>query len=158
MQLFSFSNSINGCPAPGPYGMPDRLQAGLYPALPALLLVAQRLAYVPGSHRMLTPGFEVVAAPPLGSVSWLNSRRCSRRSSEFSVSGRLATASEPWSKLLIYSQLTLDKDPIESLNAPVETCFDHGSYATQQQRLFISVRAWPTKAKGSQAGGLLTAG
>eukprot|EP00439_Symbiodinium_sp_Y106_P014845 s4171_g2.t1 len=26
------------------------------------------LAYVPGSHRMLTPGFEVVAAPPLGSV------------------------------------------------------------------------------------------
>lgn len=26
------------------------------------------LAYVPGSHRMLTPGFEVVANPPLGSV------------------------------------------------------------------------------------------
>ena len=29
-----------------------------------------RLAYVPGSHRMLTPGFEVVAAPPLGSATW----------------------------------------------------------------------------------------
>lgn len=37
-----------------------------------------RLAYVPGSHRMVMPGFEVVANPPLGSVPPLN-EGCWRR-------------------------------------------------------------------------------
>ncbi|CAK0841692.1 unnamed protein product, partial [Prorocentrum cordatum] len=43
-------------------------QVTMQVALTPLVANNGPLAYVPGSHRMLTPGFEVIANPPLGSV------------------------------------------------------------------------------------------